>query len=226
MSERKMPSVEDYPSNAIGSSEHETRPSNLKGKVRRKKSIWRSVGDRFISEDAEYVGSSILDDILIPALRDLINDILHGAVDMTFGGGGNYRRGSRRKGSYISYNRMYDDRPSSRRRRSRYDEYDDDYDDRPRRRRIPDCTEYIFDERNFGSSSEAKRAAMDLLDDMADRVEEYGEVTVAWFLDQVGEDVVGSWNAEDWGWTNLAGVRVRGSSRNGWYLDLPRPKEL
>ena len=64
------------------------------------------------------------------------------------------------------------------------------------------------------------------MNDMADRIEEYGQVDVAWFLDQVGEDVEGRWNAEDWGWTNLSGVRVRGSNRSGWYIDLPKPKEL
>ena len=222
MSERKMPSVDDYPSNAIGSKE--TKPSRLRGKVHQKKSIWKSVGDRFISEDAEYVGSSILDDILIPALRDLINDILHGAIDMTFGGG-NYRGGSysRRRGrSHISYDRMYDDRRSSRRRYDR----DDDDDRRSSSRRIPDCSEFVFDPRDFDRPSDAKCAAEDLLDDMADRIEEYGQVDVAWFFDQIGEDINGRWNAEDWGWTNLSGVRVRGSNRNGWYIDLPKPKEL
>ena len=226
MSERKMPSIEDYPSAAIGSSE-ETHPSTKsRSRVRHKKSIWKSVGDRFISEDAEYMGSSLLDDILIPALRDLINDILHGAIDMTFGGG-NYRGSySSRRGrgrSHISYDRMYDDRRYSS-RRSRRD--DDDYDERRSRRRLPDCSEFIFDPRDYDRPSDAKCAAEDLLDDMADRIEEYGQVDVAWFLDQVGEDVEGRWNAEDWGWTNLSGVRVRGSNRSGWYIDLPRPKEL
>ena len=225
MSERKMPSVEDYPSNAIGS-EKETHPAKRKNKVRHKKSIWKSVGDRFISEDAEYVGSSIVDDILVPALKDLINDILHGAIDMTFGGG-NYRSGSyssRSRGrSRIAYNRMYDDNRYSRRRRDRDD---DDYDDRRSRRRLPDCSEFVFDPRDFDRPSDAKCAAEDLLDDMADRIEEYGQVDVAWFMDQVGEDIDGRWNAEDWGWTNLSGVRVRGSNRSGWYIDLPRPKEL
>lgn len=226
MSERKMPSVEDYPSAAIGSSrEHDSdRP---KTKARRKQSIWKSVGDKFISEDAEYVGSSILDDILIPALRDLINDILHGAIDMTFGGGGNYRSGSygrRGRGrSRISYDRMYDDRRYSGRRR---DMDDDDYEDRRSRRRLPDCSEFVFDPRDFDKPSDAKCAAEDLLDDMADRIEEYGEVDMAWFLDQVGEDVKGMWHAEDWGWKNLSGVRVRGSNRSGWYIDLPKPREL
>mgnify|MGYP007012514063 CR=1 FL=1 len=219
MSERKMPSVEDFPSNAIGQKEKENLPVV---KARHKKSVWKSIGDRFISEDAEYVGSSLLEDILFPALNDLINDILHGAVDMTFGGGGSYNRNRRRNsGSYISYNRMYDDRPK--RRRSRYDD-EDDYDRRSSRRRLPDCSEYIFDPRDFDRPSDAKRAADDLLEMMADRIQDYGEVTVAWFFDRVGED--SGWNAEDWGWTNLAGVKVRGNSRNGWYIDLPRPKEL
>ena len=220
MSERKMPSVEDFPSNAIGS--EETKPAvRSKAKVRHKKSIFRTVSDEFISEDADSMGSYLLHDILFPALRDLINDICHGAIDAAFGGGGNYRRGSSHNGrrSHISYDRMYDDPRRSRRR-------DRDDDDRRSRRRIMDCSEYIFDPDDYDRPSDAKRAADDLLDDMADRLEDYGEVTVAWFLDQVGEDVVGNWNAEDWGWTNLAGVKVRGNSRNGWYIDLPKPREI
>ena len=218
MSERKMPSVEDFPSNAIGSSfeEKESKPA-LKGRVRRKKSVFNSVRDEFISEDADSMGSYLLHDILFPALRDLINDICHGAVDAAFGGGGNYRRSSSRNRSHISYDRMYDDR----RRRRRRD--DDDY-EKPSRRRIPDCSDFIFDPDEFDRPSDAQRAADDLLDDMSERMRDYNEVTVAWFLDQVGEDC--PWNAEDWGWTNLAGVKVRGNSRNGWYIDLPRPKEL
>lgn len=227
MSERKLPSAEDYPSAAIGSEKKELPSERRVGKVRHKKSIWQSVGDRFIAEDAEYVGSSLLEDILIPALQDLINDILHGAVDMTFGGGRSGRSySSRRRGrSHISYDRMYDDRRYSRRRRDRYD--DDDYDDRrSRRRRIPDCSDFIFDPRDYDRPSDAKCAAEDLLDAMVDRLQDYDQVDVAWFMDQVGEDIDGRWNAEDWGWTDLSGVKVRGSNRNGWYIDLPRPKEL
>ena len=226
MSERKMPSVEDFPSNAIGSENKETRPA-IKGKVRRKKSFLKGMRDEFVSEDADNMGSYLLNDILFPALRDLINDICHGAIDAAFGGGGNYRRGSSRshRSSYISYDRIYDNRRGRRRRERDIDDYDDD-DDRIARRRLPDCSEFIFDPDRFKRPSDARREADNLLDDMADRIEEYGEVTLAWFLDQVGADVVGAWNAENWGWTNLAGVKVRGSNRNGWYIDLPRPKEL
>lgn len=227
MSERKMPSAEDYPSSAIGS-EKETRPSvSRKSKVRRKRSIWKSVGDMFINEDAEYMGSSLFDDILLPTLRGLVNDILHTAVDLTFGDGayrGSYGRRGRGR-SHISYDRMYEDRRYSSRRRDR--DRDDDYDDRrSRRRRLPDPREFIFDPRDFDRPSDAKCAAEDLLDDMCDRIERYGQVDLAWFLDQIGEDLDGRWNAEDWGWTNLSGTRVRGSNRNGWYIDLPDYKEL
>lgn len=209
MSERRMPQVEDYPSNAHGS--EETKPTKLRGSVKRKSSIFRSVRDEFISEDADSMGSYLLHDILFPALRDLINDICHGAVDAAFGGGGSYRsRDRRRRNSYISYDRYYDD-DRRRRRRDR-----DDDDDRPRSRRVKDCSEYLFQYRDD---------ADDIFDMMCDQIEKYGEVTVAWFFDKVGEDP-GSWNGDDWGWTNLAGVKVRGSNRNGWYIDLPRAKEL
>ena len=106
MSERRMPSVEDYPSNAIGvESKKTTRPI----KVRRKQSLIKSMRDEFISEDADSIGSYLLNDILFPALRDLINDICHGAIDAAFGGGGGYYRSSRSRSSRksrISYDRM------------------------------------------------------------------------------------------------------------------------
>ena len=93
MSERKMPSVEDYPSNATTAiqKKEEVKPV-VKGKIRKRSSIFRSVKDEFISEDADSMGSYLLNDILFPALRDLINDICHGAIDAAFGGGGGSAR--------------------------------------------------------------------------------------------------------------------------------------
>ena len=101
MSERKMPSVDDYPSNANGVKKKEEVKPVVRGSVKRKSSIWRGVRDEFISEDAPTVGSYILYDILLPALRDLISDIGHGALDMAMGTD-NRRYRSRRYGKYPS----------------------------------------------------------------------------------------------------------------------------
>ena len=213
MSERKMPTADEYPSNAVGSErpkkEHE-RPI-VRGSVKKKSSIFKSVRDEFISEDAPTMGEYLVHDILFPALRDLINDICHGAVDAAFGGGGSrYRdRDRRRGGSYISYNRYYDDRTS----RSRRDRDDERYEAKRMNR---DVSEFIFEYRDD---------AEDVLDRMCDKIEDYGEVTLAYFYDITGQTIPGAWTADDWGWTNLSGARVRGV-RKGYILDLPRVKAL
>lgn len=215
MSERKMPSVEDYPSNSNSSKLVEKRDTKpiIKGKIKRKSSIFRSVKDEFISEDADNMGSYLIYDILFPALRDLVNDICHGAIDAAFGGGGrrSYRSRSSRNyggGSYISYNRYYDDR--DRRKRDRDDER---YEYRRRGRNFED---FIF---------EYREDAEDVLDRMCDYLEEYPAVPVAYFYDLSGMTVPGDFTAEDWGWTNLAGVRVRKVS-GGYVIDLPKVKPI
>ena len=211
MSERKMPSVEDYPSNA--DSKKEVARPVLHGKVKHKASIWKQAKDEFLNEDIDHMGDDLVHDILFPALKNLVNDLLHGAIDAAFNtdSGGRSRRSSNRRGSWISYDRYYDD--DDRRRRRRRDR-DDDYD---RRRVVLDCSEYKFEYRDDADY---------VFEMMCDRLEQYGEVTVAYFFDKVGETIPGAWSGEDWGWTNFAGVKIRGSQRNGWYIDLPRAKEL
>ena len=215
MAERKMPSVEDYPSNANGP-KSEVRPTEkpkaiVKGKVKQKNSVFKRFKDEFITEDAPTVGAYILYDILLPALRDLVSDIGHGALDAAMGTETKrYRsRGRDRDRSYISYDRMYDDR--DRRKRDRDDER---YETRRRNRDLIDM-EFQY-----------REDAEDVLDRMCDYLEKYDDVPVSYFYDLCGETVPGDFTKDDWGWTNLAGVRVRGSNRNGWYIDLPRPKEL
>ena len=87
MAERKMPEVEDYPSNANGVKPTVNREAperlELRGGIRQRKgNIFRAARDEFISEDAPNVGGYILYDILLPALKDMISDIAHGSIDM------------------------------------------------------------------------------------------------------------------------------------------------
>ena len=210
MSERKMPSVEDYPSAATNKeSRPDTKPV-IRGHVKKKTSIFKSVKDEFISEDAPSVGSYLLYDILLPALKDLVLEIGHGAIDTALGGDGRYRHSRRNSGgSYISYNRYYDDR--DRRRRDRDEERYES------RRRSRDFDDFVF---------EYREDAEDVLDRMCDYLEKFGDVPVSYFYDLCGETVPGDFTKDDWGWTNLAGARVRGAGRKGYIIDLPKVRPI
>ena len=208
MSERKMPSVDDYPSNANGVKKEEVKPV-VRGNVKRKTSIWRGVRDEFISEDAPTVGSYILYDILLPALRDLISDIGHVALDMAMGTDNRRYRSRRDDRSYISYNRYYDDR--DRRKRDRDDER---YEVRRRNR---DFTDMVI---------EYREDAEDVLDRMCDYIERFGDVPVSYFFDLCGETVPGDFTKDDWGWTNLAGARVVKAGRKGYMIDFPKVRPI
>lgn len=214
MAERKMPSVEDYPSNANGLEKVERKKEEvapiIKGNVTKKSSVFRRVRDEFIHEDAPTVGNYILYDILLPALRDLVSDIGHGALDAAMGTNTRrYRSSSRdRDRSYISYDRYYDDR--DRRRRDRDDER---YESRRRSREFDD---FVFERRDD---------AEDVLDRMCDYLERYGDVPVSYFYDLCGETVPGDFTKDDWGWTSLGSAKVVRSGR-GYYIDFPKVRPI
>ena len=223
MAERKLPSVEDYPSAAIGTTE---KPTDVKSdiiKVNKRKSVWKEVKSEFISEDAPSVGSYILYDILLPALRDLVSDIGHGAIDMAMGTDSRrHRRGRRDDRSYISYDRYWD-RESPPRRRARWDEDDDDDDYRVRRRRkrgVPsneDLDDFTF---------YTKRDAEEMLARLERRIDKYDCCPVAYYLDQMGETLPGDFVSEDWGWYNLDGAKIKPAYGGEWRIIFPKIRPL
>ena len=212
MAERKLPTADDYPNNSDNKpkvvSEKEAVQSIVKGSVKAKEAGGlRRIRDEFISEDAPSVGSYILYDVVLPSLKDLILDIGHGAIDVAFGGTpGRYRRGGRsydRDRSYVSYDRMYDDRDRRRDRRE----------DRRTRDRLEDL---IF---------EYREDAEDVLDRMCDYLDRYDEVPVSYLYDLCGKTVPHDFTKDDWGWTSLGSAKVT-RTRGGYYIDFPRVRPL
>lgn len=222
MAERKLPSVEDFPSAAIGNNEAPKEKRKDIIKVRKRKSLWKEVKGEFISEDADSVGSYLLYDILLPALRDLVSDIGHGALDMAMGTDGRrYRgRGRRDDRTYISYDRYWD-RESPRRRARWQDDDDDDYRDRRRNsRRVPsneDLDDFIFD---------TKEKARRLLEDMQDRIDKYDDVSVGYLLDRIGESIPGDFVSDDWGWYNLDNAKIKPAYGGGWHIIFPKMRPI
>ena len=162
----------------------------------KKKSELTKFKDVFISEDASNVKSYIVMDVLIPAVKKAISDIITNGIDMIlYGESGRNKRSS--ASSKVSYRSYYDDRRDDRR-------------EVPRTR-----IEYNYDDIILETRGEAE----EVLERMEELIETYGIVSVADLYDLVG--ITGNYTDNKYGWTNIRNaepVRVR----DGYMLKLPK----
>lgn len=170
----------------------------VRGKVKTKKKK-TSLKDVFISEDVANVKSYVFMDVLVPAVKKAISDIVRDGIDMILYGEARSRKSSS-NASYVSY-RSYSDR--DRREERRYS------DSRVR-------SAYSYDDIILENRGEAE----DVLTRMDELIDTYGIVSVADMYDLVG--ISGNYTDNKYGWTNLRNaepVRVR----DGYMLKLPKP---
>lgn len=172
------------------------------GSAKTKKNELRKFTDVFISDDARNVKSYVIMDVLVPAIKKAISDIVTDGIDMVLYGGDS-RRSSRRSGSSrVSYRDYYDDPRSSRDSRSR-----SDY-SRPGR--------FDYEDIIFNSRGDAERVR----EQMMDLIDTYTFVTVADMYDMA--DLTAPHTANKYGWINIRNsevVRVKG---DGYVIKLPR----
>lgn len=165
----------------------------------KKKSEIRKFTDVFVSEDASNVKSYIFSDVLIPAIKKLVSDIVTDGVDMIlYGGTGRRDRSQNSKLPYISYNRFSDRR-----------------DDRRQINEPRPSVGYSFGDVTLPTYGEAQG----VLSAMDDLIARYGVVSVADLYDLVG--VTGNFTDNKYGWMNISNaeaVRVR----DGYMLKLPK----
>lgn len=171
----------------------------------RKKTGARKAADLFISEDAANVKSYVLMDVIIPAIKDVLSNVVKDSVDMILFGGTSRRGSDRRKGNseYISYNRFYDKR-----------------NDRRYESRSTVTSRYNFDDITLESKAEAE----EVLERMDELLDTYGMVTVTDLCDLVG--ISCDYTDSNYGWTNLRNARVVRLRGNEYMLDLPRVTSL
>lgn len=163
----------------------------------RKKSGVSKLKDTFISEDVSNVKSYIIMDVLIPAAKKAISDIVRDGIDMILYGD-THRGRSSSGASYVSY-RSYSDRD---RRDSRYES--------SRSRTIYEPEDIIL---------ESRVEAEEVLERMNELIDNYGIVSVADLYDLVG--MTCDYTANRYGWTNIRNaepVRVR----DGYLLKMPK----
>lgn len=155
--------------------------------------------EMFISEDVSNVKTYILSDILIPAAKKLVSDIVRDGINMILYGNTEQYRRSGTRADYVSYNK-YSDR--------RYDDrYYNDYRTK---------TAYSYDDISLESRGEAE----EVLDTMCDLIDTYGMVSVMDLYELVG--ITGQYTDNKYGWTNLRSAEPIRLGDGRYMLKLPK----
>lgn len=197
--------MEEYKPNSHRSKEEAATPKEKKvekvvhGAVKtRKKSGLEKAKGLFISDDAANLKSYVLMDVLIPAFKKAISDIVTNGIEMILYGEASRSRRNSPAGS-VSYRNFYDRRDSDRRQLN-----------------SPVRTGYSVDDVVLETRGEVE----DVLARMDELIEMYGVVSVADLYDLIG--VTGNYTDNKYGWTNIRNaepIRVR----DGYLLKLPKP---
>lgn len=169
----------------------------VKGSTKTKpKSKVHKFTDTFLSEDIDSVKDYVVSDVMIPAFKKLVSDIIRDGIDMLLYGESGRRKDGRDSSDYVSYSRYYDRK--------------DDRRSEPRARTRFDYNDIIFETR--GDAERVRSQMMDIIDT-------YGFVTVADLYDL--SDLDAPYTSNKYGWTSLRSAEsVRG--RDGYLLKLPK----
>ena len=190
-----------YPSNSYKSKTKQEEPASQKknpvvtGKVTAKKTgMLEHLISELIPGTASEIGRSILDDILIPGIRDGI----HGAIDTVFGG--NSYRGT-----------TYASSPAN---RINYSGISRGQNSVNHSQPSPKRT-YEFESLTFATRSDAEA----VLSELRQHIYAYDMVRVSDLFEFA--DVSFDYTAQKYGWTDLSTARVY-RAFDGWKIDLPR----
>lgn len=176
----------------------------VKSPVKTKTNELRKFTDIFISEDVKNVKNYIFMDVLVPAIKKAIYDIVTNGIDMfLYGGGGGRSKSAGPSGTKVSYRNFYDQKNNSissyRGSENTNSHKGFEYED------------IVFD--NRGDAEAVKQG-------MQAAIIKYGMVTVADLYDMV--DQAPPFTSNKYGWLDLSSaevIRVRGE----YTIKLPRP---
>lgn len=207
MDEQYKPNSNKYKKEQVEENQVETKKKVEKvvttTAVKRKNGV-RKFADSFISEDAANVKSYVVSEVLIPALKKAISDIVTDGIDMILYGSSGKSRQNSTKTSYISYRNYSDPR-------------DKKYSYRETSRSTN--AGYSYDDIILSTRSEAEEVILA----MSELVETYGVASIADLYDLVG--VSGNFTDNKYGWTkaNIRNAEVV-RTRDGYLLKFPRAR--
>lgn len=168
--------------------------------VSREKPLSAKFAEVFLSDDVKSVKGYVIFDVLIPAIKNALSEMITGGINMILFGESrsSYSRKDPNYTSYGSYRTTYKYGSSSNVR----DTYD--------RRERYDYRDIIL---------ESKAEAQHVIDTLVDMIEDFGQATVADLYDAVG--ITSDYTDNKWGWVNLKEAYTR-RVREGYLLVLPK----
>lgn len=170
----------------------------------KKKSGIVKLADVFLPEDVQSVKSYILDDVIIPKIKNMLHDIGAEAWDSFWGiSGRSTNRGSASRVSYVSYDK-YSNRNA------------DPRDKQPRQRSGLDYDDIVFNSRGDAEI---------VLDRMSELCDRYQTVSVAdmYELADVSTD---NYMLNKYGWTDLHDAKIVRLSGGYYTIKTPRAMPL
>lgn len=160
----------------------------------------RKLADIFISEDISNVKSYIFMDVIVPAVKKAIYDVVTNGIDMfLYGGSGKGKSNS--TSSKVSYRNYYERKDNGGYRGS---------ENTNTSRNAFDYDDIVFD--NRGEAEAAKQQMMDL-------VGRYGIVTVGDLYEMANRTP--PYTAQKYGWMDVSSAETQ-RVRDGYILKLPK----
>lgn len=175
-----------------------------------RKSVWEKFKDSFRNEDSKSVGDYVIFDVLVPAMKKTVIDMVTNGVNMLFYGGYRNPQNTYPSGgvTYRNYNQQYNT---------------------PNRvygsNQIAPAAQTrlnVFDYRLLWWNS--KGEADFILDQLRDILSQYPVVRVSDLFDLGRQQC--PYTAERYGWTNLMNAQSYMGQDGHWYLDLPKAMPL
>lgn len=180
--------------------------------IQKKPNVFKRTARSMVADDVQNVGDFVVTDILVPALRNLLYDVIVGGAGRTIFGSAQVRRPGMSPGlfgtaqnlktAYHAASNPAAANPAasagmSKQAQARFD----------------------FSEISLTDHSEA----MYIIELLKQRVAEYGTASVADLYDLLGH--TGAFTDQNWGWSDLGNAGVQ-PTRGGFVLNLPHPIPL
>ncbi|HAQ03026.1 TPA: hypothetical protein DCQ22_04000 [Candidatus Nomurabacteria bacterium] len=179
--------------------------------IQKRKSIGNTITQTLFGNDARAVVRYILQDVLIPAAKSTIQEMVSGGIEMLLFGesGGRNRSLSRdRNRSYVSYNNF------SKSRSINSDRFSSRSEQPVHSLRQSKYENIVLEDRG---------EAEDVIENLCDLIDQYGVATLSDFFELV--DVDSDFSDNKYGWTNLSQARVN-HVREGYVIAFPKARPV